>query len=608
MRTQQGRGAYFRVLSFLFMAMMLAGPMSGAALAQGSPVLRSKAVAVDSLLAKAADPEGVRVIVTLNGVTGGDQILPVESSSTQQVSSPTTSGPLRDGQGATVEQAQIVASHLGADDAKRRRWSPRLIRNTPYMAMTVTQAELEALAADSTVVSIHEDGRLQPGLQDSVPLIGMGPAYNVGATGSNTMVVIVDTGVDYDHVFTTPRVTNATCFSGSEGVTSSLCPNGQTSQFGGSAGRNCGLAGCEHGTHVAGIAAGNRASGTPLNGVAKAAVIFASQVFSRTSNNTLTARDSDILASLQDLLARVSPGGELSFAHVTSINLSLGDHNDLHTGSCDTGRGAPFKTVIDSFRTNNIAVVIAAGNDSQTNQTSFPGCVSTAVTVSNSTKTDTVGFDSNISTVTDLFAPGSNITSSVPPTPNFAVMSGTSMAAPHVTGAFAAIRSACPSATVGQIEDALKSTGTPITDNRSGGTFTKPRIRVDLAVQQACNGGLVGQPTFRLAAFGVGAGGWTSNDTYPRVVADVNGDGKADIVGFGYNGVYVSLATGGGGFAPPQLVLPAFGVGAGGWTSNDTYPRVVADVDGDGKADIVAFSYAGVYVALATGGGGFAST
>jgi hypothetical protein len=32
----------------------------------------------------------------------------------------------------------------------------------------------------------------------------------------------------------------------------------------------------------------------------------------------------------------------------------------------------------------------------------------------------------------------------------------------------------------------------------------------------------------RLSTFGVGAGGWSSNDTYPRRLADVNGDGNAD--------------------------------------------------------------------------------
>src|SRR5690606_7457192 len=35
-------------------------------------------------------------------------------------------------------------------------------------------------------------------------------------------------------------------------------------------------------------------------------------------------------------------------------------------------------------------------------------------------------------------------------------------------------------------------------------------------------------------------GGWSDDDRYPRQVADVNGDGRADIVGFGEAGVYVA--------------------------------------------------------------------
>ena len=55
------------------------------ALAQGSPTLRSKAIDVDTLVARATDPAGVRVIVTLSGATVADQ--PIESSSTQIPSS-----------------------------------------------------------------------------------------------------------------------------------------------------------------------------------------------------------------------------------------------------------------------------------------------------------------------------------------------------------------------------------------------------------------------------------------------------------------------------------------------------------------------------------------
>ena len=53
----------------------------------------------------------------------------------------------------------------------------------------------------------------------------------------------------------------------------------------------------------------------------------------------------------------------------------------------------------------------------------------------------------------------------------------------------------------------------------------------------------------------------------------MNGDGMADLVGFGDAGVYVALATGGGNFADPLLVFGNLGRGgqAGGWANNDVY-------------------------------------
>jgi len=112
-------------------------------------------------------------------------------------------------------------------------------------------------------------------------------------------------------------------------------------------------------------------------------------------------------------------------------------------------------------------------------------------------------------------------------------------------------------------------------------------------------GSSFGTPTRWIAGFGVSAGGWTSQDKYPRTVADVNGDGRADVVGFGNAGVYVSLSTGTK-FGPQTRWIAAFGYSAGGWTSQNLYPRMLADVDADGRADVIGFK-TGAYVSLSTG-------
>eukprot|EP00551_Chaetoceros_affinis_P004278 CAMPEP_0203667352 /NCGR_PEP_ID=MMETSP0090-20130426/4193_1 /ASSEMBLY_ACC=CAM_ASM_001088 /TAXON_ID=426623 /ORGANISM="Chaetoceros affinis, Strain CCMP159" /LENGTH=316 /DNA_ID=CAMNT_0050531473 /DNA_START=312 /DNA_END=1259 /DNA_ORIENTATION=- len=113
--------------------------------------------------------------------------------------------------------------------------------------------------------------------------------------------------------------------------------------------------------------------------------------------------------------------------------------------------------------------------------------------------------------------------------------------------------------------------------------------------RKAC--GLCHQVYLWVNSFGY-HGGW-SVEKHPRILADVNGDGKADIVGFGNEGVYVSLSTGGG-FTQPSLWVDNFGYNDG-WRVGQ-HPRFLADVNGDGKADIVGFGYPGVYVSLSTGG------
>ncbi|WP_298200205.1 FG-GAP-like repeat-containing protein [Novosphingobium sp.] len=102
------------------------------------------------------------------------------------------------------------------------------------------------------------------------------------------------------------------------------------------------------------------------------------------------------------------------------------------------------------------------------------------------------------------------------------------------------------------------------------------------------------------------AQGWSSQEAFARAVGDVNGDGRIDLVGFGQAGTFVALGNGDGTFRPASFVLNNFGA-AQGWTSNNTFHRTVADINGDGRADIVGFGAAGTLVALADGTGGFSA-
>ncbi len=121
------------------------------------------------------------------------------------------------------------------------------------------------------------------------------------------------------------------------------------------------------------------------------------------------------------------------------------------------------------------------------------------------------------------------------------------------------------------------SAGVWVALSRGDGTFQAPRMVV---------------PHFR----------WSSLE-HPRLLADVTGDGRADIVGFGQSGVEVALSNGDGTFQTPQLVVPNFG-GDNGWRV-DRHPRFLADLTGDGCADIVGFGSAGVWAARNNGNGTF---
>ena len=99
--------------------------------------------------------------------------------------------------------------------------------------------------------------------------------------------------------------------------------------------------------------------------------------------------------------------------------------------------------------------------------------------------------------------------------------------------------------------------------------------------------------------------GWGS-EGYEREVADVNGDGHADIIGFGYGATYVSLGTSNGTFETGFVATNQFSEVHGGWSAEDLERRVF-DVNNDGRADIVGFGHAETYIALGQSDGTFST-
>lgn len=395
-----------------------------------------------------------------------------------------------------ISQAILSTATQNASNTLRAQGITQFdaIEGLPLVTFALRSNQLTAMAESGQFASVVEDRLSKPYLASSGDVIDVPDLHALGLRGAGQAVAILDTGVDIDHPFLNGRVVEGACFSSNfaaHGATS-LCPGGADSATTLASGNHCsGVNGCEHGTHVAGIAAGRASGSITLTGVAPDANIMAVQIFSRfddasggpntctimgTTSPCILSYTSDQIRGLQRVLNRANA------LDIVSANMSLGGGE--YPSTCDTD-GAALKSIVDQLLAQDAVTVIASGNDEFRSAIGSPGCISTAVTVSSTTDADNVSSFSNMSDTVDLLAPGSSIDSSVPGG-GFDNFRGTSMATPQVTGAFAALASCPNNPNVADILAALDNSGVSVTDGRSGGSVTKNRIDLAAAAALVC--------------------------------------------------------------------------------------------------------------------------
>lgn len=261
--------------------------------------------------------------------------------------------------------------------------------------------------------------------------IGVYNAWDITMGSPDIRVAVIDTGVDADH----------------PDLAGQIVAQADTVDNDDSADDDIG-----HGTHVAGIIAANANNGIGVAGVAPGVKLIAVDVFTKSG--------SDSFAYTTDVVEGIT-FAKNNLADV--INLSLGSYTDDWS----------FEEAVNGAVGSGIPVVCAAGNDA-TGTAHYPSDYEASIGVIATNWNDTIADYSNYGNAKDISAPGGD-SESYPYWDSYIIstynnggyvgMTGTSMAAPVVSGVVALMLSANPALSVAQVKGILYATaaelGTP---------------------------------------------------------------------------------------------------------------------------------------------------
>jgi subtilisin family serine protease len=355
----------------------------------------------------------------------------------------------------------------------RVRWRYELVANG--FAVVLPSAQVPRLRELAGVREVYDPVTYEPQLDESPQQLGAPGLWGPGldTAGQGVKIGVIDTGVDASHPFFDPsgysmpagfprgqeRFTNAKVL-----VAKSFPPPGARARGAPLAvdGENS-----LHGTHVAGIAAGNprtpTGTGRAVSGIAPRAYIGNYKALVQTDSGlSPNGNAPEIVAAIE---AAVRDGMDV-------LNLSIGEPEVEY-------RRDIVARALDAAAAAGVVPVVAAGNDFDelgAGSINSPGNSARAITVGAvevpGAPSSAVHADfSSIGPTTmsqrlkpDVAAPGVGILSAVPG--GWSSISGTSMASPHIAGAAALLVQRHPAWTTAQVKSALVLTGS---DTRSGG-------------------------------------------------------------------------------------------------------------------------------------------